>query len=101
MNPTVLHADVSTSRQDDAKTSKYVDSSTRRWQRLGLNLFACVNAASVGTFFVVFVGLIAFPPEPRNALFLLAVGSFALAVLIMGQFIYWSRLALRSIRERR
>ncbi len=64
-------------------------------------MFACVNAASVGTFFVVFVGLIAFPPEPRSALFLLAVGSFALAVLIMGQFIYWSRLALRSFRERR
>ena len=74
---------------------------TPRWHRPALIAFACINAASVGTFFVVFIGLIAFPPEPRSALFLLEVGSFALAVLVMGQFVYWSRLALRALRERR
>ena len=97
----VLPAELRGANQSGVTTSLHVDIATPWWRRWGLIVFACVNAASVGIFFVVFIGLVAFPPEPRNALFLLAVGSFALAVLVMGQFVYWSRLALRSFRERR
>jgi hypothetical protein len=71
------------------------------WHRVALILFACVNVASIGIFFAVFVGVVMSPPSPRNALFLLVIGGFALGVLVMGQFFYWSRLALRRVKERR
>jgi putative Ca2+/H+ antiporter (TMEM165/GDT1 family) len=71
------------------------------WHRPALILFACVNAASIGTFFAVFVGAVLAPPHPRNAVFLLVTGGLAFAVLVMGQFVHWSQLALRRVKERR
>ena len=71
------------------------------WQRFVVVVFACINVASLGVFFAVFVGVVLVPPNPRNLVFLLAVGSFALAVLVMGQFVSWSRVALRAYRGRR
>ena len=82
-------------------TSQHVEVSTGRWRRLAVVLFACVNAASVGVFFVVFVGVVLSPPAPRNAQFLLIVGSFAFAVLVMGQFVHWSQAALRVVMRGR
>jgi hypothetical protein len=82
-------------------TSQHVQMSPHRLQRLAVLAFAFVNAASVGVFFVVFIGVVVFPPLPRDATFVLVVGSFAFAVLVMGQFVHWSRLALRALRKRR
>ncbi|MFM2099267.1 MAG: hypothetical protein RLZZ366_806 [Pseudomonadota bacterium] len=73
----------------------------RWWHNMALVVFACINVASIGIFFAVFVGVVMSPPNPRNLLFLLVTGGFAFAVLVMGQFFYWSRLALRKIKERR
>ena len=82
-------------------TSQHAEMSTDRLQRLGVLAFALVNAASVGVFFVVFIGVVVVPPLPRDATFVLVVGSFAFAVLVMGQFVHWSRLALCALRKRR
>lgn len=68
--------------------------------RAALSIFACVNAAATGVFFTVFAGLVYSPPSPRNALHSLLIGVLAFAVLILGQFIHWSRLALFAIKER-
>lgn len=73
----------------------------RWWHRLALICFACVNAAAIGIFFAVFVGVVISPPTPRNLLYFLVSGGFAFAVLALGQFFYWSRLALRRMKERR
>ena len=82
-------------------TSQHVEMPPHRLQRLAVLAFAFVNAASIGVFFVVFIGVVVFPPLPRDATFVLVVGSFAFAVLVMGQFVHWSRLALRALRNRR
>lgn len=81
-------------------TVPYVDTSSR-WRRFALFLFACVNVASVGVFFVVFVGVVSSPPSPRNSTYMLVAGSLAFSVLVIGQFIHWSRLALCAIKDRR
>lgn len=75
----------------DAKTA---------YQRLAVVVFACINFASLGVFFAIFVGIVMSPPNPRTTVFMLVVGGFAFAVLVMGQFVYWSRLALRALRAR-
>jgi hypothetical protein len=85
----------------DSATSQHAEMSSHRLQRLGVLAFALVNAASVGVFFVVFIGVVVFAPLPRDATFVLVVGSLAFAVLVMGQFVHWSRLALRALRGRR
>lgn len=74
--------------------------SPTRWHRLGVAIFACINVASLGVFFAVFVGIVMSPPEPRTLVFALVVGGVAFGVLVMGQFVYWSRLALRALRSR-
>jgi hypothetical protein len=61
------------------------------WHSASLILFACLNVESTGVFFVVFVGVVISPPSPRSPLFL----------LVTGQFVYWSRIALRRVKERR
>lgn len=85
----------------DTSTALQVDMSTSRWRRFAVVAFACFNAASLGIFFVVFVGVVVSPPAPRDAAFLLVAGSFAFAVLVMGQFVHWSRLALRAFKDAR
>jgi len=71
-----------------------------RWHLPALVVFSCFNLAAVGIFFAVFVGVVLSPPEPRNAIHLLVAGSFAFAVLVLGQFVYWSRLALTEFKGR-
>jgi hypothetical protein len=73
----------------------------RWWHRLALICFACVNVAAIGIFFAVFVGVVMSPPNPRNLLFFLVAGGVAFAVLALGQFFYWSRLALGRLKGRR
>ena len=65
-----------------------------------LVLFACLNVAALGIFFAVFVGVIASPPQPRNVIYLLVAGSFAFDALVLGQFLYWSRMALIELKAR-
>ena len=84
----------------DTRPSASSASATTRWQRFAVVLFACINVASLGVFFAVFVGIVMSPPNPRTTVFALVVGGFAFAVLVMGQFVYWSRLALRALRAR-
>jgi len=71
-----------------------------RWHVPALVLFACLNVAALGIFFAVFVGVIASPPQPRNVIHLLVAGSFAFAALVLGQFFYWSRMALIELKAR-
>lgn len=71
------------------------------WHRAGLVLFACIDVAAIGTFFAVFVGVVISPPTPRGGTFVLVAGGLAFAVLVMGQFFHWSRLALSALKERR
>ncbi len=68
---------------------------------LGVILFACLNLASLGLFFAIFVGLIFAPSDPRRHLFALVAGSFAFAALALGQFVHWSRFALKVLKARR
>ena len=84
----------------DTRPSVSAAAAATRWQRFAVALFACINVASLGVFFAVFVGIVMFPPDPRTTVFGLVVGGFAFAVLVMGQFVYWSRLALRTFRAR-
>lgn len=84
----------------NASTARHFGMSSH-WRRVAVLVFACVNVASVGVFFVVFIGVVVSPPSPRNLTYLLVAGSLAFAVLVMGQFVHWSRLALRVIKERR
>jgi hypothetical protein len=70
-------------------------------ERAALIVFACLNTASIGVFFIVFVGLLFWYPEPRATVFLLTAGSMAFATLVMAQFVWWSRLALCALSERR
>ena len=71
------------------------------WQLAALVLFACIDVAAIGIFFVVFIGVVISPPAPRSTAFVLVTGGFAFAVLVLGQFFHWSRLALRVGQERR
>ena len=71
------------------------------WRLLGVILFACLNLAALGVFFAVFVGLLVAPPDPRHSLFALVAGSLAFAVLALGQFVHWSRIALKTVKGRR
>ena len=71
------------------------------WRLFGVILFACVNLAALGVFFAVFVGLLVAPADPRQSLFALVAGSLAFAVLALGQFVHWSRLALETVKGRR
>jgi hypothetical protein len=71
-----------------------------RWHVPALVLFGCLNVAALGIFFAVFVGVIASPPQPRNVIHLLVAGSFAFAALVLGQFFYWSRMALIELKVR-
>ena len=70
------------------------------WQRAALVLFACIDVAAIGTFFAVFIVVVMSPPTPRSTAFVLVAGGFAFAVLVLGQFFHWSRLALRALKER-
>jgi len=80
---------------------KLEDSQDRaRWHLPALIVFSCFNLAALGIFFAVFVGVVLSPPEPRNAIHFLVAGSFAFAVLVLGQFVYWSRLVLTEFKGR-
>ena len=70
------------------------------WRLLGVILFACLNLAALGVFFAGLVGLLVAPPDPRQSLFALIAGSLAFAMLSLGQFVHWSRLALKTLRGR-
>ena len=70
------------------------------WRLLGVILFACLNLAALGVFFAVFVGLLIAPADPRHSLFALVAGSLAFAVLALGQFVHWSRVALLTVKGR-
>lgn len=67
-------------------------------ERAALIVFACVSAAATGVFFTVSAGIILSSPSPLNALYSLEVGTLAFAVLVLGQLVHWSRLALCAIR---
>ena len=82
-------------------TPRHVGVSTAAWRRFGIIAFACLNAASLGVFFVVFVGVVVLPAEPRTLVYLLVAGSFAFAVLVMGRFPHWAHLALLARRRGR
>lgn len=73
---------------------------TTQWHRFAVVIFACINVASLGVFFAVFVGIVMSPPNLRTTVFALVVGGFSFAVLVTGQFFYWSTLALRALRPR-
>ena len=70
------------------------------WRLLGVILFACLNLAALGVFFAGLVGLLVAPADPRQSLFALVAGSLAFAVLALGQFVHWSRLALKTVKGR-
>jgi nucleoside recognition membrane protein YjiH len=96
-----MHGSFSSSTRGALQAAALVCQARPWWQRAFLVVFACINLAAIGTFFAVFVGVVMAPPNPRSGIFLLVVGGFAFAVLVMGQFVYWSWLALRRFKERR
>ena len=71
-----------------------------RWHVPALVFFVSLNVAALGIFFAIFLGVIASPPQPRNVIHLLVAGSFAFAALVLGQFFYWSRMALIELKVR-
>ena len=68
------------------------------WRLLGVILFACLNLAALAVFFAGLVGLLLAAPDPRQSLFALVAGSLAFAILALGQFVHWSRVALKTLK---